>query len=98
LSRLPLLGIGLFSTHWIEVKDNRWKLRSEVVGFQPVSGDHSGWNLGQYFVGLCDRMGIFNENGSKASPNEFVLIFTQYFNQQPKIPMMRSTINWLSCG
>ena len=50
---------------WIEVKDNKWKLRSEVVGFQPVSGDHSSWNLGRYLVGLCDRVGIFNKDGSK---------------------------------
>ena len=50
---------------WIEVKENKWKLRSKVVGFQPVSGEHSGWNLGQYVVGLCDRVGIFNKKGSK---------------------------------
>jgi hypothetical protein len=50
---------------WIEVKDGIWKLRSEVIGFQPVSGDHSGWNLGRYVVGLCDRVGIFSKNGSK---------------------------------
>ena len=31
---------------WIEVKDRSWKLRLEVVRFQPVSGNHSGWNLG----------------------------------------------------
>ena len=50
---------------WIEVKGGKWKLRSEVVGFQPVSGDHSGWNLGQYIVGLCDCVSIFNKNGVK---------------------------------
>jgi hypothetical protein len=60
--------------HWIEVKDNKWKLRSEVIGFQPVSGDHSGWNLGRYFVGLCDRVGIFNNNGSKARVIDYRLI------------------------
>jgi hypothetical protein len=53
------------TAHWIEVKDKKWNMRSEVVGFQPVSGDHSGWNLGRYFVGLCDRVGIFNKDGSK---------------------------------
>ncbi len=53
------------TAHWIEVKNSEWNLRLEVVGFQPVSGDHSGWNLGRYFVGLCDRVGIFNEGGSK---------------------------------
>ncbi len=50
---------------WIEVKGGKWKLRSKVVEFQLVSGDHSGWNLGQYIVGLCDRVGIFNKNGAK---------------------------------
>jgi hypothetical protein len=55
------------TAHWVEVKDGKWNLRSEVVGFQPVSGDHSGWNLGRYFVGLCDRVGIFGKDESKVS-------------------------------
>lgn len=53
------------TAHWIEVKDETWKLRSEVVGFQPISGEHSGNNLGRYFVGLCDRVGIMSKNESK---------------------------------
>jgi hypothetical protein len=53
------------TAHWIEVKDEIWKLRSEVVGFQPISGEHSGENLGRYFVGLCDRVGIMSKNESK---------------------------------
>jgi hypothetical protein len=53
------------TVHWVDVKDGKWSLCSEVVGFQPVSGDHTGWNLGRYFVGLCDRIGIFNEDDSK---------------------------------
>lgn len=36
-----------------------------MVGFQPISGEHSGVNLGKYFVGLCDRVGITSEKGSK---------------------------------
>ena len=51
--------------HWIEVKDEMWKLRSEVVGFQPISGAHSGDNLDRYFVGLCDCVGIMSKNESK---------------------------------
>ena len=31
--------------HWIEVKGQTWKLRSEVVGFKPISGDHSGCSV-----------------------------------------------------
>ena len=55
------------TAHWIEVKDEKWKLRSEVIGFQPISGEHSGGNLGRYFVGLCDRVGIMSKNESKVS-------------------------------
>jgi hypothetical protein len=53
------------TAHWIEVTDGEWKLRAEVVGFQPISGEHSGVNLGKYFVGLCDRVGITSEKHSK---------------------------------
>ena len=52
--------------HWIEVKDKRWKLRAEVVGFKALSGTHSGENLGRYAVGLMDRVGIMAKNSSKA--------------------------------
>jgi hypothetical protein len=62
-TKVSFLGM---TVSWIEVKNGKWKLRSEVVRFQPVSGDHSGWNLGRYIVGLCDHVGILNKNGSKA--------------------------------
>jgi hypothetical protein len=57
------------TAHWIEVKDEEWKLRAEVVGFQPISGEHSGVNLGKYFVGLCDRVGIMSKGSSKVTSN-----------------------------
>ena len=53
------------TAHWIDVKEGMWKLRSEVVGFKPVSGEHSGWNLGRYIVGLCEHIGIWNPDSSK---------------------------------
>lgn len=53
------------TAHWIDVTEGRWKLRAEVVGFQPIAGEHSGRNLGRYFVGLCDRVGIMSQQGSK---------------------------------
>lgn len=62
------------TAHWIEVKDEKWKLRSEVVGFQPISGEHSGGNLGRYFVGLCDRVGIMSKNESKVRLGFVILI------------------------
>ena len=51
--------------HWIDVTDGKWTLQSEVVCFQPISGEHSGGNLGKYFVGLCDHVRITSEKISK---------------------------------
>jgi len=51
--------------HWIEVKDKKWKLHSEVIGFQLISGKHIRGNLGQYFIGLCDCVGIMSKKESK---------------------------------
>lgn len=42
------------TAHWIEVRGNMWKMRSEVIGFRGVLGSHSSDNLGHYFVGLTD--------------------------------------------
>jgi hypothetical protein len=53
------------TAHWIEVKNDKWALCSEVVGFQSISGGHDGNNLGRYFMGLCDRVGICGQNESK---------------------------------
>ena len=39
------------TAHWIEVKEERWKLRAEVIGFRGLSDAHSGENLGRYAVG-----------------------------------------------
>lgn len=51
--------------HWIEVKDGSWKLRSTVIGFKGISGDHSGYNLARYFVLICKRAGIMSGKSSK---------------------------------
>jgi hypothetical protein len=53
------------TAHWIDVNEGKWNLRAEVVGFQPVSGEHSGVNLAKYFVGLCERVGIMSNVDSK---------------------------------
>jgi hypothetical protein len=55
------------TAHWIDVKNEKWKLRAEVVGFRPVAGEHSGENLGRHFVGLCERVGILDKDQSKVS-------------------------------
>ena len=36
-----------------------------MIGFQPISGEHSGENVGKYTVGLTDRVGITSEKHSK---------------------------------
>ena len=65
------LFLGM-TAHWIEVKEEMWKLRLEVVGFKPISGDHSEWNLGQYIVGLCDRIGICNPDALKVGSDRYI--------------------------
>ena len=59
------MGFLGMTGHWINVKDGKWKLRVEVIGFRGLSGAHSGANLGRYAVGLLDHMGIMDKNQSK---------------------------------
>src|SRR5258707_13495559 len=64
------------TAHWIEVDKEKWSLCSEVVRFQAISGEHNGWNLGRYFVGLCDRVGMCGTGESKESyTGQFVCLF-----------------------
>ena len=62
MTKAGFLGM---TAHWIEVKEGKWKLRGEVIGFKALSGNHSGENLGRYAVGLLDRVGIMDKNQSK---------------------------------
>ena len=62
--KASFLGV---TAHWIEVKDGKWTLRVEVIGFWGISGEHSGANLGRYFVGVCERVGIINVKRSKVN-------------------------------
>jgi hypothetical protein len=61
---MKVLFLGM-TAHWIDVKEGMWKMCAEVVGFQGILGGHNGDNLGRYFMGLCDHVGICNEMGSK---------------------------------
>ena len=63
-TKMGFLGM---TAHWIEVKDGKWKMRSEVIGFKAISGAHSGENLGRYAVGLLDRVGIMSAKASKVA-------------------------------
>lgn len=66
MTKAAFLGV---TAHWIDVKGREggemWEMCSEVISFQSVSRDHSGKNLGQYFVGVCDQIGIMNTKKSK---------------------------------
>jgi hypothetical protein len=61
-TKASFLGV---TAHWIDINDGKWKLRAEVVGFRGISGEHSGVNLGRYFLGVCERVGIVNAQRSK---------------------------------
>ena len=51
------------TAHWIQVdikSPKTWNLKSRVIAFRGISGAHSGDNIGRYFVGLCERVGIIS--------------------------------------
>jgi hypothetical protein len=55
------------TVHWIDVDNQtgKWTLWAEVVGFHLIYGTHSGGNLGRYFIGLYDHVGIMSRTHSK---------------------------------
>ena len=56
-TKVAFLGV---TAHWIEVNSNKWEMCSEVIGFRTLLGEHSGENLGHYFVGVRDCIGIID--------------------------------------
>jgi len=50
----------------IELKEQKWKMRAEVISFKALSGAHSRENLGRYVVGLID--GIMGGRRVKGMP------------------------------
>jgi hypothetical protein len=69
-TKASFLGV---TAHWIEVKGGKWKLRAEVIGFRAVSGEHTGANLGGYFVAVCERVGIMSAQQSKVNVIKYVI-------------------------
>lgn len=67
-TKASFLGV---TAHWIDVKNGKWILRAEVVGFRGISGEHSGANLGRYFLGVCERVGIVNAQRSKVNTFQY---------------------------
>ena len=61
------------TAHWIEtMSPSSWALCSEVITFKGIAGAHNEENLGCYFIGLCKRVGIVGNTGTKVS---FLLSF-----------------------
>ena len=53
------------TVHWIEVKEQKWKMRTEVIAFKALSDAHTGENLGRYAMGLLDCVGIMDKKRLK---------------------------------
>lgn len=51
------------TAHWIEMKEQKWKMRAEVIMFKALLGTHS---IGRYIMGLLDHVGIMDKKSSKA--------------------------------
>jgi len=85
--------------HWINVKEGKWKLRAEVIGFKAVSGNHGGKNLGRHTVSLLDCVGIIDKNGTKVCHylmavakepyRSFSSIWRHWITQATTIPLAR---------
>lgn len=56
--------IGLVG-QWISILSGDWKLRTEVLAFHKVVGDHSGRNLGRLVIKLLDRAGVTSKTPEK---------------------------------
>ena len=69
------MGFQGMTVHWMEVKDGKWRLQTEVIGFKALSGPHSGENLGWYTVRLLDWVGIMSKKGLKASPDHIQYLY-----------------------
>jgi len=59
---------------WMDVIYGKLRLHAEVIGFHEVSGDHSGETLEQYFMGVCEQVGIVNTQQSKVPLHMMILI------------------------
>ena len=64
------------TAHWIDVETQEvedgmtkevWTLQSAMIGFHGISGGHDGGNMGRYFMGVTDRVGITGKNHSKVT-------------------------------
>jgi hypothetical protein len=63
-TKAAFLGV---TAHWIHTdpKSKKWTLKSQVIAFQGISGAHTGDNIGRYFVGLAERVGVVAPTASK---------------------------------
>ena len=63
-TKAAFMGI---TAHWIErhTTTGLWSLCSEIIVFRGIAGMHTGKNLGQYFVKLCERAGIITQHHTK---------------------------------
>ena len=79
-----------------------WKLKSTILGFKSVEGDHGGVNLGRYYFGMCRRVGIINVE-KKISKVCCVweiyhhLTASLFSLDQPPLTMLRPTVVLVSC-
>ena len=51
-TQTAFLGV---TAHWINVKEGKWALCSEVIGVKSILGGHNGDNLAGYFMGCATK-------------------------------------------
>lgn len=73
-TKASFLGI---TAHWIHINSvsSKWTLQTKVIAFRGIVGAHSGDNIGCYFVGLCEWVGLVSAGSSKVQTRYYF----QYF-------------------
>lgn len=66
------------TAHWIHIDpvSGKWSLHMQVTVFKEISGAHTGDNLGQYFVSLCEQAGIITGRSSKVCESTTMSLHT----------------------
>lgn len=52
------------TVHYIDApkeKPNDWELKSDLLAFTEIKGNHSGANIGEYIIRIANRYGILNK-------------------------------------
>lgn len=72
LARDPYLGVTVHWVHSTNESPTSWSLRTMLLAFQEVKGNHSGENLAKVFMGIIEAAGLT----SKVRATSYLLVLS----------------------